>query len=322
MQRSTLAFLSVLALIAQGNAHAADTYPTKPVRVVVPFAPGGINDVLARILSQKLTENLGATIVIDNRGGAGGTLGSNIVAHAAPDGYTLLFSSSSTIAVSPSMYSNLPYDPVKDFSAIAQVASVGSVLVVHPSIPANSVKELIAYAKANPGKLNYGSAGAGASQHLASELFKTMAGINMVHVPYKGGGPAMADLLAGQISLMIELLPTALPQIKGGKIRALAVSIPRRSPVLPDLPTIAETLPGYDLTIWTGILAPGGTPKEIIQRLSTAVLAVLKSPEMRERLASQGAEPVGDTPEQFAAYIKSEIARWAVVVKASGAKAE
>jgi tripartite-type tricarboxylate transporter receptor subunit TctC len=322
MLRSTFVLLSVLALAAHGAANAADAYPTKPVRVVVPFAPGGINDVLARILSQKLTENLGATIVIDNRGGAGGTLGSNIVAHASPDGYTLLFSSSSTIAVSPSMYSNLPYDPVKDFSAIAQVASVGSVLVVHPSIPANSVKELIAYAKANPGKLNYGSAGAGASQHLASELFKTMAGINMVHVPYKGGGPAMADLLGGQISLMIELLPTALPQIKGGKIRALAVSTPKRSPVLPDLPTIAETLPGYDLTIWTGILAPGGTPKEIVQRLSSAVLTVLKSPEMRERLASQGAEPVGDTPEQFSAYIKKEIERWAVVVKASGAKAD
>jgi tripartite-type tricarboxylate transporter receptor subunit TctC len=322
MQRSTFVSLSLVMLIAFSTANAADIYPTKPVRVVVPFAPGGINDVLARILSQKLTENLGATIVIDNRGGAGGTLGSNIVAHAAPDGYTLLFSSSSTIAVSPSMYSNLPYDPVQDFSAIAQVASVGSVLVVHPTIPANTVKELIAYAKANPGKLNYGSAGAGASQHLASELFKTMAGINMVHVPYKGGGPAMADLLAGQISLMIELLPTALPQIKGGKIRALAVSIPKRSPVLPDLPTIAETLPGYDLTIWTGMLAPGGTPKEIVQRLSVAVLAVLKSPDMRERLASQGAEPVGDTPAEFSAYIKKEIARWAVVVKASGARAE
>jgi tripartite-type tricarboxylate transporter receptor subunit TctC len=322
MQRFTFVSLSLVMLLALGTANAADNYPTKPVRVVVPFAPGGINDVLARILSQKLTENLGATIVIDNRGGAGGTLGSNIVAHAAPDGYTLLFSSSSTIAVSPSMYSNLPYDPVQDFSAIAQVASVGSVLVVHPTIPANTVKELIAYAKAHPGKLNYGSAGAGASQHLASELFKTMAGINMVHVPYKGGGPAMADLLAGQISLMIELLPTALPQIKGGKIRALAVSIPKRSPVLPDLPTIAETLPGYDLTIWTGMLAPGGTPKEIVQRLSVAVLAVLKSPDMRERLASQGAEPVGDTPAEFSAYIKKEIARWAVVVKASGAKAD
>lgn len=322
MLSSNFVFLAVLALIAHGTAFAADAYPTKPVRVVVPFAPGGINDVLARILSQKLTENLGATIVIDNRGGAGGTLGSNIVAHAAPDGYTLLFSSSSTIAVSPSMYSNLPYDPVKDFSPIVQVASVGSVLVVHPSIPANSVRELIAYAKANPGKLNYGSAGAGASQHLASELFKTMAGINMVHVPYKGGGPAMVDLLAGQISLMIELMPTALAQIKGGKVRALAVSTPKRSPVLPDLPTIAETLPGYDLTIWTGMLAPGGTPKEIVQRLSSAVLTVLKSPEMRERFASQGAEPVGDTPEQFAAYIKKEIERWAVVVKASGAKAD
>ena len=325
MKRLSLALLVVVPLTAKlpGVTFAADAYPSKPVRVVVPFAPGGINDVLARILSQKLGAELGTTIVIDNRGGAGGTLGSGIVAHAAPDGYTLLFSSSSTIVVSPSMSSNLTYDPIKDFSPIAEIASVGSVLVVHPSVPANSVKELIAYAKANPGKLNYGSAGAGASQHLASELFKTMAGINMVHVPYKGGGPAMADLLAGQISLMIELIPTALPQIKGGKIRALAVSTPKRSPVLPDLPTIADTLPGYDLTIWTGLLAPGGTPKEIVSRLSNATLAVLGSPDMRERLASQGAEPVAaNKPEQFADYIRKELVRWAAVVKASGARVD
>ena len=322
MNHSTLVLL-VLMPLAASVTFAADAYPSKPVRVVVPFAPGGINDVLARILSQKLGAELGTTIVIDNRGGAGGTLGSGIVAHATPDGYTLLFSSSSTIVVSPSMYSNLTYDPIKDFSPIAEIASVGSVLVVHPSVPANSVKELIAYAKANPGKLNYGSAGAGASQHLASELFKTMAGINMLHVPYKGGGPAMADLLAGQISLMIELIPTALPQIKGGKIRALAVSTPKRSPVLPDLPTIADTLPGYDLTIWTGLLAPGGTPKEIVSRLSNATLAVLGSPDMRERLASQGAEPVAaNKPEQFADYIKKELVRWAAVVKASGARVD
>ena len=316
-------FLASLGAFHAPQAAAADPYPSRPIRVVVPFAPGGINDVIARHLSQKLGERLGTTIVVDNRAGVGGTLGSNIVAHALPDGYTLLFSSSSTIAVSPSLYKNLPYDPIKNFSPITQVASVGSVLVVHPALPVKSTKELIAYAKANPGKLNYGSAGAGASQHLATELFKTMAGVDIVHVPYKGGGPALADLVAGQISLMIELTPTALPYIKSGRLRPLAVSTPKRSPVLPELPTISEAaLPGYDLTIWVGLLAPGGTPQDIVQRLSKAVLAVLNDPEMRERLASQGAQPVGDTPEQFSAYVKKELARWAVVVKASGARQE
>jgi tripartite-type tricarboxylate transporter receptor subunit TctC len=317
--------LSMALTFASGVSCAAesavDSYPTRPIRVVVPFAPGGINDVIARILSQKLAENLATTIVIDNRAGAGGTIGSNIVAHAQPDGYTLLFSSSSTIAVSPSLYKNLPYDPIKNFSPITQVASVGSVLVVHPSLPVKTTRDLIAHAKANPGKLNYGSAGPGASQHLATELFKTMAGVDMLHVPFKGGGPALAALIGGQISLMIELTPTALPHIKANRLRAIAVSTPKRSAVLPELPTISEAgLPGYDLTIWVGLLAPGGTPREIVDRLSKAVLASLNDPQMRERLAGQGAEPVGDTPAQFSAYVKSELSRWAAVVKASGAR--
>lgn len=321
--RAALLCLSAAYAAAPIASHAADTYPSRPIRVVVPFAPAGINDVIARILGQRLGENLGTTIVVDNRAGAGGTLGSNIVAQAPPDGYTLLFSSSSTIAVSPNLYKNLPYDPIKNFSPISQVASVGSILIVHPSLPVKTTKDLIAHAKANPGKLNYGSAGVGASQHLATELFKTMAGVDIVHVPYKGGGPALADLVAGQISLMIELLPTALPYIKSNRVRAIAVSTPKRSPVFPELPTISEAaLPGYDLTIWVGLLAPGGTPRPIIDRLSKGVLAVLGTPEMRERLAGQGAEPVGDRPDQFAAYIKTELARWAAVVKASGAKAE
>ena len=305
------------------GAVTAQTYPAKPVRVVVPFPGGGLNDVIARILTQKLGENLGVTFVIDNRPGAGGTIGTNIVAKAASDGYTLLFSSSSTIAVSPSMYSKLPYDPVKDFSAIANVASVGSALVVNPALPIKSVKDLIAYAKAHPAQLKFGSAGVGASQHLAAELFKTMAGVDMVHIPYKGGTLALADVIGGQISLTFEPLPTSIAHIRSGRVRALAVTTPKRSPVIPELPTVAESgLPGYDLTIWVGMLAPARTPKEIVQRLSVAILKILHSPEMIERLAGQGAEPIGDTPEHFAAYIKEEIVRWAVIVKASGARAD
>ena len=323
MKTKAASLLLIAAAAATLPAYAAQAYPSRPIRVVVPFAPAGINDVIARILGQKLGENLGATIVVDNRAGAGGTVGSAIVAQAPADGYTLLFSSSSTIAVSPALYKNLPYDPIRNFSPITQVASVGSVLIVHPSLPVKTTKDLIAHAKANPAKLNYGSAGVGASQHLASELFKTMAGVDMVHVPYKGGGPALADLVAGQISVMIELLPTATPFIKTNRVRALAVSTPKRSPVFPELPTISESaLPGYDLTIWVGLLAPGGTPRPIVERLSKAVLTVLNTPEMRERLAGQGAEPVGDRPDEFAAYIKTELTRWAAVVKASGAKAE
>ena len=315
MKNSASIFAAALsAHNPSGVASAADAYPNKPVRVVVPFAPGGINDVLARILSQKLGAELGTTIVIDNRGGAGGTLGSGIVAHSAPDGYTLLFSSSSTIVVSPSMYSNLAYDPIKDFSPIAQIASVGSVLVLHPSIAATTVKELIAYAKANPGKLNYGSAGAGASQHLASELFKTMAGINMVHVPYKGGAPAITDLMGGQIQVYFSPLPESISVIKGGKVRALAVTTAKRTASLPDVPTIGESVPGFQINTWQGIGAPKNTSAEIVAMLNKEINAALADEKIKARLAQIGSEPNPMSPAEFEKLVVNETAKWAKVI--------
>jgi tripartite-type tricarboxylate transporter receptor subunit TctC len=305
------------------SAAQAQPYPNRPVRLVVPFPPGGINDVLARVTAQKLSESLGQNVVIENRPGAGGTIGSNAVAKAAPDGYSLLFGATSTVAVSPNLYANLPYEPVRDFAAIVQIASVGSILVVNPAVPATSVGALVALARERPGALNFGSAGSGTSQHMGGELLKSIAGVDIVHVPYKGGAPAMTDLLAGQISFMIEPIPTALPHIRSGKVRALAVSTPRRAAAVPELPTIAESgYPGYDLTIWFGLLAPAGTPREVIVRVNGEMVKILASVDMRERLAAQGAEPVGDAPEAFAAHIRREIARWGDVVKASGAKVD
>jgi len=324
--RKTLALAAVpaLALFASAApaAPAPDTYPSRPIRLVVPFPPGGINDVLARILGQKLGEATHENVVIDNRPGAGGTLGATIAAKSNPDGYTLLFGATSTIAVAPNMYTRIAYDPRKDLQGVAPMATVASVVVVNPGLAAQSMKELIALARAKPGVLNYGSAGAGASQHMGAELFKTMTGTSMVHVPYKGGAPAMTDLIGGQISLMFEPLPTALVQMKAGRVRALAVTTPKRSPVLPDLPTVAETVPGYDLTIWFGVLAQAGVAKPIVSRLNTEMEKILRQPDVRERLAAQGAEPMFATPAQFDAFIQKEIERWGKVVRASGAKVE
>jgi tripartite-type tricarboxylate transporter receptor subunit TctC len=320
--RPVRAFLLLLAC-AVSQAALAQAWPAKPIRLVVPFPPGGINDVLARIVSQKLTENLGQGVLIDNRPGAGGTIGSNMVAKAAPDGYTLLFGATSTVAISPNLYAGIPYDPVKDFEPIVHIASVASILVVNPSVPANSVRELLDLARARPGQLNFGSAGSGASQHLGGELLKSLGHVSMVHVPYKGGSAAMTDLVAGQINLMVEPIPTALPNIKAGRIRALAVSTPQRAPAVPELPTIAESgLPGYDLTIWFGLLAPAGTPREVIGRINAETLKILRSGDMNERLAAQGADPAGGRPEEFAALIRRELARWGEVVKAAGVKVD
>jgi tripartite-type tricarboxylate transporter receptor subunit TctC len=315
--------LIVLLTAAVCAVAQAQPYPDRPVRLVVPFPPGGINDLLARVTAQKLSESLGQNVVVENRPGAGGTIGSNAVAKAPADGYSLLFGATSTVAVSPNLYANLPYEPIKDFAPIVQLASVGSVLVVHPAVPAATIGALVALARERPGTLNFGSAGSGASQHMGGELLKSMAGVDMVHVPYKGGAQAMMDLVAGQISFMIEPIPTALPHIRSGKVRALAVSTPRRAAAVPELPTIAESgYPGYDLTIWFGLLAPAGTPREVIARVNGDIVKILATPDMRERLAAQGAEPVGDSPEQFAAHIRREIARWGEVVKASGAKVD
>ncbi len=315
---STAASL-VCAMLALANPAAAQDYPTRPVRLVIPFPPGGSNDVVGRLIAMHLAERLGKQVVVDNRGGAGGVIGTEVVAKSPADGYTLLVISMAH-AVNPWLY-KLTYDPIKDFAPIALLAKGANVLVVHPSLPVKTVKDLIDLAKAKPGQLNFASSGNGTSIHLAGELFKTMAGVSMVHVPYKGSAPAIADLLGGQVSCMFDNMPSSLPHIKAGKLRAIAVTSARRSPAMPELPTIAEAgLPGYEAASWFGLLAPAGTPREIVTKLNHTIVESLKTPEMKERLSSQGAEPVGDSPEEFAAYIRSEIAKWAKVVKASGAK--
>ncbi len=318
-------WLGVLAGMALAlgplNAALAQSYPSKPIRVIVPFPPGGTTDILARALGIHLTKAWGQPVPIENRPGAGGNIGADLVAKSPPDGYTLIMGTVGTHAINMSLYSRMPYDTVKDFAPITLVASVPNVLVVHPSMPVKTVRDLIELAKSKPGQINFASSGNGTSIHLAGELFKTMAGVSMVHVPYKGSAPAVADLLGGQVSLMFDNMPSSLPHIKAGKLRGIAVTSARRSPATPELPTIAEAaLPGYEASSWFGMLAPAGTPKEIVGKLNHTIVASLQTPEMKERLSSQGAEPVGNTPEEFAAYIQAEIAKWAKVVKASGAK--
>ena len=315
------ALLVVLALApAMGWAQI---YPTKPIRLVVPFPPGGSLDVVARAIGQKLSEAWGQPVVIDNRPGAGGNIGADLVAKSAPDGYTILEGALSTHAVNVSLYGKMPYDPVKDFAPITLVAVTPNVLVLNPSVPANSVKELIAYGKANPGKLAFGSGSNGSAGHLAGELFKTETGVDMVHVPYKGGAPAMQDLLAGRTQLMFDNLANSMQQVRAGKLKALAVTTAQRSPLVPDLPTLAEAgLPGFDIYTWWGFMAPAGTPKEIIAKWNVEVARILNAPEMKEFFAQQGAVPAPDSPEEFAALIRREIPKYAKIVKDSGAKVD
>ena len=308
-----------LALVAAWAS--AQTYPVKPIRIVVPFPPGGATDILARDVAQKLTEAWGQQVIVDNRPGAGGNIGSELVAHSAPDGYTLEMGTVGTHAINASLYAKMPYDHVKDFAPVILVAGVPNVLVVNNAVPANSVAELIAYAKANPGKLNFASSGNGTSIHLSGELFKVMAGVQMTHIPYKGSAPALQDLLGGQVQLMFDNLPPSLPQIKAGKVRALAVTSLTRAPALPDVPTVAESgLPGFEASSWFGILAPAGTPPAIVAKLNAEIAKWLATPEAKEKLAKQGANAAGGTPEDFAKHIAAETAKWAKVVKDSGAK--
>src|SRR5438477_3040941 len=302
-------------------AHA-QTYPTKPIRLVVPFPPGGATDILARDVAQKLTEAWGQAVIVDNRPGAGGNIGSELVAKSAPDGYTLEMGTVGTHAINASLYAKMPYDHVKDFTPIILVASVPNVLVVNPAVPVNSVRELIAYAKANPGKLNFASSGSGTSVHLSGELFKVMAGVQMTHVPYKGSSPALTDLIGGQVQLMFDNLPSSLAFIKAGKLRALAVTSASRAPALPDVPTVADTVPGFEASSWFGVLAPAGTPPEIIARINGEVTKWLATPEAKEKLTAQGANVAGGTPQDFAKHIQAETAKWAKVVKESGAKVD
>jgi tripartite-type tricarboxylate transporter receptor subunit TctC len=300
----------------------AQAYPAKPIRLVVPYPPGGPTDVLARIVAAKLPDMLGQQVVLDNKPGASGMIGAEQVAKSAPDGYTLL-SNASIHVINPSLYPKANFDAINDFVPVTQLASVPLILVVNNDLPIRSVKDLIAYAKANPGKLNFGSSGNAAAPHLAGESFKIMAGAPMQHVPYKGSAPALTDLIGGQVQLMFDSMPSAMPHVKAGKIRPLAVTTAQRVAAVPDLPTIAEAgVPGYDISTWYGVWAPKGTPREIVERLHAEIVKVLKLPDTRERYAGLGAEPVGSTPEEFAAYCRSELAKWAKVVKESGAKAD
>jgi len=325
MNRTTLVALAAISLALAGApaAFAQATFPSKPIRIVVPFPPGGTTDILARAAAQKMTEAWKEQVVVDNRPGAGGNIGAELVAKASADGYTMLMGTVGTHAINPSLYAKMPYDHVKDFAPVILVASVPNVLVVHPSVPANTVQELIAYAKANPGKINFASSGSGTSIHLAGELFKTMSGVQMAHVPYKGSAPAIADLLGGQVQIMFDNLPSALPQIRGGKLRALAVTSAQRAPALPDVPTVAESgLPGFEASSWFGLLAPAGSPRDAILKVNGEVNRWLASPEAKEKLTSQGANAAGGSSEVFARHAATETAKWQQVVKASGAKVD
>jgi tripartite-type tricarboxylate transporter receptor subunit TctC len=311
--------LLAIAMLAASSVCAQD-YPHKPLRLIAPFSPGGATDVLARIVGQKMNERLGQPVIIENRVGAGGNIGAELVAKATSDGYTLLMGGVPH-AIGASLYSKLGYDLVKDLSAVAEVASFPSMIVLHPSLPAKSVKELIALAKAKPGQLNFGSAGNGSPNHLALELFDTMAGVKMVHIPYKGAGQVVGDLLAGQLQLASMGMPVAMPHVQAGKLRAIAVTGAARSPLLPHLPTVAEAgLAGFDVTSWYGVFGPAALPKEIVARLNSEIGGAINAPELKERLTALGAEPSLKTPEQFAQYVRDEIVKWAKVVRESGAK--
>jgi tripartite-type tricarboxylate transporter receptor subunit TctC len=312
------ALFALFALGALGQA-----YPNRTIRLVVPFPAGGTTDILARAASQKLTESLGQPVVVDNRPGAAGNIGADMVAKSAPDGYTLLMGTVGTHAINASLYSKMPYDHVKDFTPIVLVAAVPNVLVVNPSVPVNSVGDLIKLAKAKPGAINFASSGSGTSIHLSGELFKTMAQVDMTHVPYKGSAPALTDLIGGQVQVMFDNLPSSLAQIKAGKLRAVAVTSLKRAPALPDIPTITESgLPGFEASSWFGVLGPAGTPASVVARINSEVNNWLQSPEARAQLLAQGAEAAGGTPENFASHIRTETEKWAKVVKASGAKVD
>ena len=301
----------------------ADVYPSKPIRFVVAFPPGGGTDIIARSVAQKLSERLAQQVVVDNRPGAGGNIGTDIVAKSAPDGYTLLMGSAGPLAINASLFKTMPFDPIRDLAPVTLAATTPNVLVVHPSLKVSTVKELIELAKAKPGQINFASSGFGTPAQLAGELFNSMAGVKLVHVPYKGAAPALADLLGGQVQLMFSTMPPALPHVKDGKLRALAVTSARRSPAAPDLPTVGEAaLPGFEANTWHGVVLPAGAQPAIVALLNREIVAILHLPEVVERLSAQGAEPVGSTPEEFAAYIRSETVKWAKVVRDSGAKAE
>jgi len=318
LSRQTIAGLVLAAFC---GAAAAQNYPAKTVRMVVGYPPGGPTDVLARIVSQKLTQTWGQQVIVDNRPGASGMIGAEFTARAAPDGYTLLMVPV-TYAVTPSLFAKMTYDVEKDLSPVAQVAAAPFILVVHPTLPVKTVKDLIALDRRSPGQINFASASTGGMPHLAGELFNSMTGTKLVHIPYKGAAPATTDLLSGQVTLMFNNMLSAMPQVKAGRLRAVAVTSSKRSAAAPELPTIAETVPGYEASGWYGAFAPAATSKELIGRLNAEINRIMKMPDVTQRLAGDGVEAVGTTPEQFGAYLKQEVAKWGKVVKASGAKAD
>lgn len=318
-----LVFVATAAVFTPpASAAAAGAYPDRPVRLVVGFPPGGAADILGRVAAQQLSDRLGQQVVVDNRGGAGGLIATEIAARANADGYTLLFSSIPHV-INPHLYKKVSYDAIRDFTPVVQFVAVPLMMAAGPSLPAKTVKDLITYAKANPGKINYGSAGSGSSSHLAVELFKSMAGVRMEHIPYKGTGPLITDLLAGQIGVTIASAVPLAPQVRsGGKLRGLAVTGPKRSAAFPELPAIAETVPGYEVVNWFGIFAPAGTPAAIVKRVNAELNAALASPELVKRLNAQGADAVGGSAEAFARVVKADYAKWAKVVKESGAQVD
>jgi len=310
MQRSVAA-CSAIILSFTSLAASAQTYPVKPIRLIVPYPPGGPTDLVGRSMAQKLGESLGQTVVVENRAGAASAVGTEVAARSAGDGYTLLLGTSAGFCINPALGTKLPYDPERDFSPISLLVINPQILVVHPSLPVNSVKSLIALAKSRPGQLNYASVGNASPQHLGMEMLKSMTGISMVHVPYKGTAPAVTDILAGNVSLMFNSMPSVLPQANAGKLRGIAVGSARRSPAAPDIPTVAEAgVPGFEYVTWYGLFAPAGTPREIIGRLNALVVKTLADPEISKRFSTQGAEPMSNSPEQLAQYRRSEFERW------------
>ena len=314
----------VLALLQApfSAAQPADSYPSKPVRFILPFPPGGGTDILGRLIAERLSAQLGQPVVTENRGGAGGNVGTEAAARSAPDGYTIVLVAPS-LAISPSLYSKINYDPVKDFVPVSLVATVPNVMITQPSLPVQNLSEFIAYVKGKPGALNFGSGGAGTSNHLAGELFNLVTGAKLVHVPYKGVNLAMQDVLAGNVHLVFIGIPAAAPHIKAGKLRALALVAPQRSSALPDVPTVAEAgLRDFEVTTWYGVLAPAGTPKNVVTRLNTELVKIMHSAELKDKLAATGTEPLTSTPEEFAAYIQREIAKWGEVIRKAGVKVD
>jgi tripartite-type tricarboxylate transporter receptor subunit TctC len=303
---------------------AAQDYPTRPIRIIVPFTPGAGVDIVARAVAQSFTETWKQSVVVDNRPGAGGTIAGEMTAKAAADGYTLMLGNVSTLAIARALNPRLVYDPLRDLAPVTLITTSENVLVVHPSVPAASVKEFIAHAKANPGKLNYGSSGNGTTSHLGGAMFASLTGVAMTHVPYKGSGPMLTDLLSGQLQLSFSSVPTALPHIRSGRLRALAVTLLERSPTLPELPTVQEAagLKGFEISLWQGMVAPAATPRAIVAKLQQQIAASLLTPALKDKLSAQGMKAVGNTPEQFSAYIREEIAKWSKVVRETGARAE